>query len=296
MFPDETSLLTGYLLHRWTGLPLLAYFCDLYLEDRRGWEGALAGWLQPRVFRRAARVVAINQGVAEYFRSRYGIEAVCVPACINVPVPPFEPTPPVGRPFVVGYSGNVNPTRVSSLRALVQAVGGDPSFEIRYFTPQSLDYLQSEGLWAANARGEFVADEVDLLGRLASCDVLLLPLTFQVNEVSYEQLATCFGVKVYEYYLSRRPVLLHSPGDYFIARFHRQQDCGLVVDDPSAGAIRAALERLRDDVVLRDRLVKNALGVAQRFAGSRVAATLRNAVDEVTGAKSRGTAEGPVPR
>src|SRR5206468_10785623 len=137
------------------------------------------------------------------------------------------------------YSGNINSTRLSSLRALVRAIGNNPIYALRYFTPQKPAFLRENGIWPSNASAEFVSDERDLIRRLASCDALFLPLTFEVGENSRDQLATCFGIKSYEYFLSQRPVILQCPGDYFIARFYREWDCGLVVDDPRSDALAA---------------------------------------------------------
>ena len=281
VFPDEIALLTGYILHRLTNLPLLAYFCDLYQEDRaRGWEARLARSLQPRVFRAASQIITVNDGMVSYYRERYGLTAVCLPACINVGIPEPGALPAPNNAFVVGYSGNVNSTRLGPLRALVRAIGDNPGYTIRYFTPQKAEFLKANGLWADNASAEFISDEGDLIRRLASCDALFLPLTFDVDQSSYDQLATCFGIKSYEYFLSQRPVLLQSPGDYFIARFYRERECGLVVDSPAPEALRAALERLRADGALRERLSRNALAAAVDFEGPRVAAVLRGVLDQ----------------
>jgi glycosyltransferase involved in cell wall biosynthesis len=279
VFPYEHALLTGYWLHVLSGLPLLAYFCDLYLEDRGGgWEAGLARWLQPRVFKAAARILAANRGMVDYYRARYGFEALALPACINEPIPDPAPVPAPGGRFVIGYSGNVNSTRLDSLRALVDAVGGDPAYEIRYLTPQTPDFLRAQGVWADNATATFIADEKELVRQLSLCDVLFLPLTFEFRENSRDQLATCFGIKSYEYFLSQRPVLLHSPADYFIARFFHERDCGLVASEPGPEALVAALTRLRSDADLRARFVRNALAAAHEFEGSTIASTLRRAL------------------
>ena len=283
VFPYESSLLTGYWLHLLTGLPLFSYFCDLFREDTRtGWEAWLADWLQARVFRASERLLVVTEGMADYYRDRYGLEALCVPACINDPVPEPGPIRPPSRPFVVGYSGNINSTRISSLRALVEAIGGDPAYEIRYFTPQAPEFLRAKGLWADNASAAFIADEADLVQRLSDCDALFLPLTFEVGDSSRDQLATCFGTKSCEYLISRRPILLQCPGDYFIARFYRTWDCGLVVDRPEAQGLRSGLERLRSDDDLRARLVCNALRAARQFEGSRVASIVRSLLGRAT--------------
>jgi glycosyltransferase involved in cell wall biosynthesis len=221
--------------------------------------------------------------MVDFYRERYGLDALCVPACINVPVPEAGPVPESGRTCVIGYSGNVNATRLSSLRALVGAIGDNPAYAIRYFTPQTPGFLRAQGIWTENSTATFVSDEAELIRHLAACDALFLPLTFDVQDASRDQLATCFGIKSYEYFLSQRPVLLHSPGDYFIARFYRQWDCGLVVTEKGSRALGAALDRLRSDPVLRLRLARNALKASRQFEGPRVASVLKEAIGQIAG-------------
>jgi len=283
VFPNEGSLLTGYWLHRVTGLPLLAYFCDLYQEDRNGsgWEARLARWLQPKVFKAAARVIAVNQGMADFYRARYNIDALVLPTSINEPLPAWDPPPAPGRPFRIAYSGNVNDTRIDSLRALVKAIGADAGITLSYFTSQSPEYLKSLGVWPEHATAEFVPDETVLVRRLKECDALFLPLTFETVGHSREQMSTCFGIKAYEYFLAQRPILVHCPGDYFLARFFRDGGCGLVVDDPSPGALAIGLDRLRQDEALRSLLVRRGLEAARQFEGGRVAGVLRAEVAKI---------------
>jgi glycosyltransferase involved in cell wall biosynthesis len=283
MFPDELSLPTGYLLHRATGLPLIAYFCDLYLEDRddRGWEKTIARWVQPRVLRAASRLITLNRGLEEYYRDRHGIVAVTVPTCINKPLAEGGLLAPPANPFRIAFSGNVNDTRIDSLRALVVAVGSDPGYALQYFTPQPPEELKALGVWAPNASAEFVADDASLVRRLSECDVLLLPLTFEVSGHSRDQMATCLGTKLFEYFEAGKPVLVHCPADYYMARYFREAGCGLVVTDPSAAAIRTALKRLREDLALRQDLVNKAFVAAREFEGPKVTALLRREIAAV---------------
>ena len=278
MFPDDCSLLTGYLLHRITGLPLMAYFCDLYMENRRGrgWEARLARWLQPRVFRDARRLLAVNRGMTEFYLQRYGIEAVTLPTCINQTIPEFTTPPALGSPIRIAYSGNVNETRIDPLRALVRAVGSDPAYAIHYFTPQTRERLEELGVWSPHASVEFLSDEAALVERLRGCDVLYLPLTFDVKDHSLDALATCFGIKAYEYFLAGRPVLVQCPGSYFLARFFREEGCGVVVEDPSSEAVAAGLRELVQNSTRRTDLVRRGLEAAHAFEGPKVVQVLRH--------------------
>ena len=90
-----------------------------------------------------------------------------------------------------------------------------------------------------------------------------------------DQLATCFGIKSYEYFLAQRPVVVHTPGDYFLARFYRERGCGIVVDDPTPAAVRHALERLRDEPALGRGIAAAGQAAAREFEGPRIADILR---------------------
>jgi len=44
IYPDDGSLLLSFLLHKITKLPYLAYFCDLYLDNKRWIWKIIAKW------------------------------------------------------------------------------------------------------------------------------------------------------------------------------------------------------------------------------------------------------------
>ena len=280
VFPDEGSLLIGYLLHRMTGIPLVAYFADLYLEERQGWQGYLARWLQPRVFRHATRVAVLSGGLADHFRTRYGIDAAEIRHCLNE-TPLTLPIRSRPDPLVIGYSGNINETRLRLLRDLTAAVGDNPRFEIRYFTPSSAAQVAAFGLMASNVRVGFAASFPKLIAELAQCDVLYLPLEFQPGDCSYDTLATCFATKSFEYFAAARPILVQSRDEFFITRFYRERGCGEVVSDPGAAPLAEALERLRIDEPLRARLAARARAAALEFDGPRIADGVRQMLQQV---------------
>lgn len=296
IYPDEGSLLTAYLLHRLTGLPWIPYFFDLYQENvKSGWQGHLARWLQPRVFRSASLVLALTGGMADLFRERYQIEASLVPHCINQPIPTFsddrlQPKTPV----VIGYTGDINAHRIGAMQYLVEALRGRTDYEIHYFTPQPKSFLVENGLWCENARQTFTPSEAEFIQRLQQCDVFYLPLTFDPVQWQEhgDQLLTSFPTKSCEYLVSQRPILVHCPDECFVAQFYRQYDCGLVVAEPGAPAIAQALDTLRTDREPRERLVRHALQAAGQFQGQAVAANLRNLLNEICTVQTKPSSAG----
>lgn len=276
VYPDEGSLLLAFILSKITGRPLMAYFCDLYMENKKnGFHASLARWLQPRVFSHAKRIMAANQGMKTFYDRTYGIDTLLMPTAINVDLPTTFNLPASEKPFIIGYSGSVVIDRLDPMQALVRAIGGNKDYEIRLFTPQKETYLKSVDLWADNVKIRFCASQDELVRELAQCHVLYLPLTFKTEHNSREQLATCFGIKSYEYFLSCRPVVVHCPPDYFTSTFFTSQDCGLAVDSLNEKDIMQVLENIqRNYPVTGRRLAENALVAARGFEGRRVSARL----------------------
>lgn len=281
-FPDEGALLLGYFLHRITGLPFLPYFCDLYLEaNRQDWQKSLAEWLQPRVLAAASPLIVVNAGMQAFFHEQYGLKNSLIPTAINQPIPDFRATTSVKSPMIIGYSGSVTSERLDALLTLVSAIKDDKRYELHYFTAQSQYQLEALGVWTSNARLDFARNSDELLLKLSKCDVLYLPLTFSANLNNVNQLKTAFGIKAYDYFLSQRPILVHSPQGYFTSQFFIDNDCGLVVNQRDTDLLLEALEKLRDDKQLCIHLVKNALKVAEKFEGKRLSDKLRQILEEV---------------
>lgn len=284
VFPDESYLLAGYLISLLVGLPLVPYFHDLYLENRREpfWQ-RLARWLQPRVFRRASVVLEMNDGLAHYHRKRYGVTAHVVGHCINDAAPDHDDPPLPDLCMRIGFSGSIYEPTVDSIRRLIQVVRDRRDFEVHYYSPTGQDYLEREGVWAPNTHLEFIDNREALFQSLRSCDVLYLPLSFSAAGTSTDELMTAFPTKTLEYLVSGRPILVHCPGSYFLARFFREYGGGFLVDSPDPALLLAALERLRTDVRLRRSLVREAKAVARMFDGATVADRFRKLLDSLTG-------------
>lgn len=286
IYPDEGALLAGYILHRFTNLPLVAYFCDLYQEAIwSGWRLQLAHWLQPRILKTAARIFVLTRGIQNLFLEKHGVRADLIPHTINQAIPEFSPLPPPGDPFVIGYSGNVNQARIDVLRELVACIDSRPGYELRYFSANTEAFLKEQGVWAKNTSLQFIKNENELIGQLSSCDVLYLPVSFntQSDGSTYEQLQTSFGTKSLEYFLSNRPILLHCPSTYHISQFFKENNCALVLNDPGQLSLGKALEKLRTNIELRETLAYNGIVIARQFEGKRVGEQLRTAFGELFG-------------
>jgi len=272
VFPKVEFLLVAYLTATWTGARLFPYFHNTYLENTEGIHRRFARWLQGRVFRKAAHVFVMSEGMVDLYRERYpGLRCSALLHSFNDDIPPFVPPPSPKAPVRLMLSGNINESCRDATARVCVAVGQvrDASLTILSATPRVL--LERWGVLRDGIRHE---TPPELLPRLREADIVVLPHGF-TGGYAAEEYRTIFPTRTIEYLLSGRPILAHVPPDCYLARFLSEHDCALIVDEPSVEAVVEGITRLRSDGDLRSRLVRNALRTAELFRAVRVAATLR---------------------
>ncbi len=274
VFPDERLLLAAYLCARLSGRRFFPYFHNTYAENRRGWQNAYARWLQARVFAQAEHVFVMSEGMSELYRERYpGLEQSPLVHSFNDPLPSGDLPQAVGAPMKLAICGNVNASCDDAARRFGEAIANSPDTRLSIYSGTDSNHLRAIGLLRDGVE-HLVISRDEVLARLGQADVLFLPHGL-TGPWAAEEYRTIFPTKTIEYLISGRPILAHSPPDCFLTRFLREHDCALVVDQPDLGALRQAIEQLRTDYPLRQRLVRKALQAAQRFRAAEVAAELR---------------------
>ena len=285
VYPNVPFLLAGYLIAQRLQLPLFVYYHNLYVETRATALGRVfAQVIQKQIFVRATRIFGVTGGITGCMASKYGVPAVLLPHPVNEPIPEFR-TPPMPQvPFKIGFSGNINATVVAPLCAMLSAVGNDPGYRIVLHTPTEPERIKhSLGEWADNVVTRDIGDTHRLLKAMRDCDVLVVGLADRSGNRDEEDFRTQFPTRTLEMLIAERPILVLCPPNYFLAEFFTAHGCGLLVDDTDPEAIRNAVRRLCTDAALRSRCVANALKVAQRFRGDRVADVLRRELLAATG-------------
>jgi glycosyltransferase involved in cell wall biosynthesis len=279
-YRDESSLLTGYLLHKISGLPLYSYFCDLYLENYpKGIYGKLAAWLQPRVFSNSQKIIVLTDAMKDFYKEKYQIDAVVLPHCNNLSVHRIPLEINQTGPIKIGYLGNINVDRIPSLKILCESINENNQYFLTYFSSTSKDYLIQQGLKIINSEIIFIPSDDRLIAEMSNCDVLFLPVinSDEHNERKF-QMITGFPTKAIEYLICQKPILVHSKLDYFTAQFFSTNHCGLVIDGGKK-ELYAALEKIRCDPKLRADLVANAfLVVSSYFSGYVIAENFRKLI------------------
>jgi glycosyltransferase involved in cell wall biosynthesis len=279
---DLLDLPATWLASRRLGLRFVPYLFDDYTFQ---WtdpaKRALARWLEPRMFRAAAVVIAPNEFLARDVEARDGVACRIVRNAVDSDLPhgldlPWPSSP--GEIRIV-YTGAVYHAHFDAFRNLVAAIAklGRPGVALHLYTTQERAQLESEGIAGPVVfHAHVTSEEVREIQRRA--DVLFLPLAFR--SAIPEVIRTSAPGKTGEYLASGRPVLVHAPADAFVSWYFRQHDCGAVVDEPDPARLAEALRELLDQPETRRRRAANALRrAADDFALPRARAALLAALE-----------------
>jgi glycosyltransferase involved in cell wall biosynthesis len=199
--------------------------------------------------------------------------------------------------FRIRYGGRVGWSVHESIVAVSRAVdrlrvaGEDVAFDVRTFTPEllasSLEGLRGVTLQSPEPFETLPASQ-------AAADALLICYDF--GDKSIHAARYSMPGKTAECMASGTPCLVYGPAGLPVVEYARREGWGLVVDDPSPGAIDEAITRMKGDANLRETLGRRALELVRlRHDARLVAEDLRRQL----AAAGRSETEGhcaPVPR
>lgn len=218
-FPIATAHRIGASLARLSGLPWIADLRDPMAHD--GYPREPAQWkayerIERRVFERAAAIVTVTPGCADYYRRRYPLAARRIHLIRNGAEAWPEPaTPPPSENFVLLHSGLIypwerDPEALFRALALLRERHATRTRRLRLVlrAPGSPDWL------VALAHQHSVQDLVEILP--ATDHAAARREMSEAGALLVLQAANCalqIPAKLYEYARTRRPILsLCSPG------------------------------------------------------------------------------------
>lgn len=252
------DLPAGYLASRQLGLAFYAYLFDYYsYQSLDPVEAFYARRFEPWVLKGAAGIIAPNEFLRDDLRARYGVDATVIhnPCDLTDYEQPIEPAAKTGDVEIV-YTGAVYNAHFDAFRNLLAGLNklNRPEVKLQLYSASPVDW-KGEGIHGPVVlRGHREAAEVPAIQRRA--DILFLPLAFRSPFPAL--IRTSAPSKLGEYLAAQRPILVHAPADSFVAWYVREHNCGVVVDTEDPAALAEAVERLADDVQLRNEISERA--------------------------------------
>lgn len=257
VFDPPAALFASWL----TGVPLHLYFFDDYIYKFYGVSRLLARCFEPLCLAGATRIVAVNEFLLDQMRRRYGqFESLLIYNPCDFPrlaAGAFRPVSPDAGEITILFTGSLYEAHYDAFRNLVAAIALLRPLRLRLhlYTPQPRERIEAEGI-AGPVVFHPHRPAAEMAAIQQAADLLFLPLAFSTP---YPQLIRVSSPsKMGEYLASGRPIVVHAPPDSFLTWYFQRRGCGVVVDQPSAAQLAAALRRLIADPVQQENLSRRA--------------------------------------
>jgi glycosyltransferase involved in cell wall biosynthesis len=254
------ALISTYLISRWTGVPYVLYFFDIYLGNNRLLVNDLfAKFFEPRMFRNASLVIVTNEGTEKFYRRRYGDTFRCAvihnsvfPETYESKRTPYDPR----EPYSIVFTGHVYWAQERSLVNLIRAMNHfDLPVRVDLYAPVASELLRRCVANCTNVQltSAPLSEMPDVQCRAT---ILFLPLSWHTGRP--EVIATATPGKLADYLASGRPVLIHAPPYAYLGEYARKEGFALVVDEEDTQKLRESVRRLVSDVQYSRQLIENA--------------------------------------
>lgn len=282
VYPDVYALTAGREAAARLRVPFAVYLHDTIVEGTQGLRiHAQARKAQAQVFSPDVLFFAMSEGLSDLLLRKYDLSAIPLPHCYNEPPVAPRATANGSRVSTALFAGGIyeinRPAVARAARAAVRA-----GYRIVCTAQSAAEMLIHDGVPGPAVEVKSLPSRAEYLALLAEQTALFVALSWpDESPLHRDELATIFSTKAPEYLGSGRPVLVHCPGDYFLAEFFRKHDCGLVVSDRGEDALVSAWTQLRDEPACVDRLTRNSRAVLPYFDGQRISATFREQIERL---------------
>lgn len=255
-----------------TGGPLVGYLYDTIAEQLQGSPlERRARALQQRLFKTSKGLAVISDGMNEFYKHEYGLETKTIEHIYPEPIPETLPRTPFERSAFFG--GLVYDINVNSLSRIARSL---ESLSCPFFLATKSRKRFMSSLDGLSVKTGYFASRASYLENLQKQGLLVLALDWpDESPVHKAELSTIFPTKTPEYLASGRPIMVHCPENYFLARFFREHGCGVVVSERSIESLSDACESLLGSSPEVESMRRSAIETARCFSAGPVAAKFR---------------------
>lgn len=281
-YPDMHFLEMGYRAAKKHELPFFPFFHDTMAEALFNTPLRLrAKNLQDEVFAYSKEIFVMSDGMADLYKKKYGLKAIPLKHTYNEPIPNTLPT---GVPEKMALWGgdvyDINQRGVKRISDFLKNNG----YGLMMTTGRSYSDLALLGIRGSHIKRYFFPSRADYIDNLKKMEILILAIDWPDESKMHEdELATIFPTKTIEYLAAGRPIIVHCPEHYFLSKFFKKHDCGILVNTRDPGEINKLISSPLEDLELLQKRVRNGFLTLQQFNGKKIGRMFKNTIDANVG-------------
>ncbi len=265
VYPDLEFFYTSMLAAKRTNSKFYPYFHDTMVESLSHkfyrWRSVR---IQKTAFELSTKVFVMSEGLQELYLRKYSVNTVPLLHSLNENIDDLQFTiSSIENSFFWG--GNVYSINRNCVVRL-QRYCVRTNMDLSLSAANNMKSLIKQGLDARKVRILPFLSREEYLVMLRSQKALLLAIDWpDESSLHIDELSTIFPTKTIEYLISGRPIIVHCPENYFLAKFFKKFDCGIVLTSRDDVEIQEKLnDYLNDEMRLR-LIISNAFKVSKFF-------------------------------
>ena len=278
-YPSLDFLLLGALLARGLRIPFLPYLHDTVVEAvGQSANSCFFRMVQKYVFKVASRILVMSEGMADFYKVKYGIDAIPIEHIYNEPIMNIPPTKSE-RQMDAFWAGAIYGINDQAIKRVFNAAR-DAGINFTFTSRMRQSDLKRMGINGNLVQIVNLPTRADYLNCLKRRGLAVLALNgTDESTTGADELATIFPTKTPEYLAAGLPILVHCPTNYFLARFFKKHNCGIVVSSRDEKDIQLAIRKLLSNTPEVVAIQENALKAARIFAAKTVMPKFMSAIE-----------------
>lgn len=269
VYPDLEFLEFSRRLSIKMGIEFYPYLHDTIKEGRshkidKKW----AHKIQRKVFKTSKKIFVISEGMKNLYSEKYNLDTIPLVHSFYEDIKKNSFLPVENNSFFVG--GSIYGINKETVRRICQ-LSKDLGFGFVVSAANTADRLESFDFNLREIKILPFLTRNDYIQTVSQQKFLLLSIDWpDESEVHEDELKTIFPTKTIEYLISGRPIVVHCPDHYFLARFFKKHNCGIVVSSRNMNLMKKQIIEALNDVALLREKVMNAFKVSQEFHITKV--------------------------
>jgi len=259
------AIISTYLLHKRTKIPYYIFLFDLYKDNFYPVfpAGFLSKIFESKILQNAEKIIVTNEATLNFYIKEYGEEIrkkiiIIHNSAFAEPYLKLHTDYCPKTQYSIVFTGNIYWAQAKSLKNLIQAIKeiNDIDIRLKIYCPNPKDYLDKIGITENKKVKISIAQPEKMPEIQTQADVLFLPLSW--NNKAQKIINTATPGKLADYLISNRPILIHAPSSSFLAKYAKENNFAVVVDEENKEKLKIAIKKLLTDQKFSEELIENA--------------------------------------
>ena len=270
VYPDLDFLEVARSAAEICGVKFYAYLHDTLAEglSHKRYKN-IAKVVQQKIFDTSHKIFVMSEGMKDLYQKKYNIDTIPLLHSFSEEV--------VENQFDNGnveksifWGGSIYTINKETVKR-VHNVCKELDYVLNVSAANTMRRLNDLGFENKNIKVLPFLSREDYLAKVGNQKALLLSIDWpDESAVHKDELGTIFPTKTIEYLISGRPILVHCPEDYFLAKFFKDHQCGIVLTDRNPKKIKEQVEAVFNDEKRLKEMVSNAYKASKQFHISSV--------------------------